>query len=261
MAKTNAATAVAWLEAHGNQKFRDGLARYGLPTDKAFGLSVAIIKQYARSLGRDHDLAVALWQTQWTDARMLASFVGEPARVTPAEMDAWCRDFDSWGICDTVCFTLWDRSPHAWKKAKQWVTRRPEFEKRAAFVLMACLAAHDKQAADAAFLPFLPLIEKGASDARNFVKKGVSWALRHIGHRSAKLHTAAVKTATRLSKSSDATERWVGKDALRDLLRPAVLTKVASKERRVSRAASTYQLPASRHTSHGAGDHPVQRRD
>jgi 3-methyladenine DNA glycosylase AlkD len=221
-----AATAVAWLKAHGNPAFRDGLARYGLPAEKAFGLPVATIKTYAKSLGRDHDLARALWATGWTDARMLAAMVGEPDRVTPAEMDAWCRDFDSWGIVDTVCFTLWDRSPHAWKKATQWTTRKPEFEKRAGFVLMACLAAHDKAAKDDAFLMFLPLIEKGASDERNFVKKGVSWALRHLGHRNAKLHAAAVKTATRLSKSADRTERWVGKDALRDLTRPMVRRKV-----------------------------------
>lgn len=223
---TDAATAVAWLEAHGDQTFRAGLARYGLPTEKAFGLSVATIQKYAKSLGRDHDLARQLWKTGWTDARMLAAFVGEPAKVTPAEMDAWCRDFDSWGIVDTVCFKLWDQSPHAWKKATQWTTRKPEFEKRAGFVLMACLAAHDKTAKDAAFLKFLPLVEKGARDDRNFVKKGVSWALRHIGHRNAKLHAAAMKTANTLAKSQDAAQRWVGKDALRDLTRPAVIKKV-----------------------------------
>jgi 3-methyladenine DNA glycosylase AlkD len=226
---TDAATAVAWLKAHGDPAVKAGLARYGLPTEKAFGLSVATLKGYAKTLGRDHDLATALWKTGWTDARMLAALVGEPAKVTPAEMDAWCRNFDSWGIVDTVCFTLWDRSPHAWPKAKQWVKRQPEFEKRAGFVLMACLAAHDKTASDAAFLPFLPLIEKGASDDRNFVKKGVSWALRHIGHRSVKLHAAAIKTATRLSMSEDRTQRWVGKDALRDLMRPMVVKKVTAK--------------------------------
>ncbi len=220
---TTAATAVAWLKSRGDPAFKAGLARYGLPTDKAFGVSMATIKHYAKTFGRDHDLAVALWKTGWTDARMLAAFVGDPARVTPAEMDAWCRDFDSWGSVDTVCFTLWDRSPHAWTKALQWTTRTPQFEKRAGFVLMACLAAHDNTAADEQFMPFLTLIEKGAGDERNFVKKGVSWALRHIGHRSAKLHAAAVKTATRLSKSEDRTERWVGKDALRDLMRPLVL--------------------------------------
>jgi 3-methyladenine DNA glycosylase AlkD len=220
---------VAWLRARGNAKFRDGLARYGLPTEKAFGVSVATIKQFAKTLGRDHHLAVALWKTGWTDARMLAALVGEPHRVTAAEMDAWCGNFDSWGIVDTVCFALWDQSPLAWKKAKQWAKRKPEFEKRAGFVLMACLAAHDKTAKDAAFLGFLPLIEEGAGDERNFVKKGASWALRHIGHRNAKLHGAAVKTSRRLATSDDATRRWVGKDALRDLLRPAVIRKVRTR--------------------------------
>jgi 3-methyladenine DNA glycosylase AlkD len=229
MSKVTAAAAVAWLRAQGSEGFRAGLERYGLPADRAFGVPVATIQKYAATLGRDHALARELWKTGWTDARMLASMVGEPARVTAAEMDRWCRDFDSWGIVDTVCFKLWDRSPHAWSKALQWSTRRPEFEKRAGFVLMACLAAHDKGANDAAFLKFLPLIEKGATDERNFVKKGVSWALRHIGHRNAKLHSVAVKTATKLSESEDPVQSWVGRDALKDLLRPVVIKKVKSR--------------------------------
>jgi 3-methyladenine DNA glycosylase AlkD len=226
MSKHRAEAAVAWLRGQGSETFRAGLERYGLPADKAFGVPVGVIQKYGKTLGRDHALAQALWRSGWTDARMLAAFVGEPAVVTAAEMDAWCGDFDSWGIVDTVCFALWDQSPHAWKKAGQWAARKPEFEKRAGFVLMACLAAHDKTAKDAAFLKFLPLIEKGATDERNFVKKGVSWALRHIGHRNARLHAAAVKTAARLAASDDRTQRWVGKDALRDLQRPAVIKKV-----------------------------------
>lgn len=226
-----AAAAVEWLRKHGSGEFKAGLARYGLPTDKAFGVPVGVIQNYGKTLGRDHALAQALWSTGWTDARMLAAFVGEPGRVTAREMDAWCRDFDSWGIVDTMCFKLWDRSPHAWTKAVQWTARKPEFERRAAFVLMACLAAHDKTAKDGEFLKFLPLIEKGASDERNFVKKGVSWALRHIGHRNARLHAAAVKTASRLAKSADAAQRWVGKDALLDLQRPLVIRKVTARSR------------------------------
>ncbi len=224
--RTDAAAAVAWLKAHGTKQARASLARWGLPADRAFGVTPAAIFAYGKALGTDHGLARDLWKSGWTDARMLASVVGDPALVTPAEMDAWCRDFDSWGIVDTVCFKLWDQSPHAWKKAKQWAARKPEFEKRAGFVLMACLAAHDKDAKDADFMAFFPLIEKGAADDRNFVKKGVSWALRHLGHRSATLHAAAIRTAATLAKSGDPAQRWVGKDALRDLQRPAVIAKV-----------------------------------
>lgn len=220
---------LAWLKKQGSEKNRSGMARYGLPSKDTFGVSMATMQPEAKRIGVNHPLAEALWKTGWYEARIMSAFLGDPARVTPALMEAWCKDFDNWGTTDTVCFKLFDRSPYAWQMVPKWVKRKGEFQKRAGFVMMACLAAHDKQAPDAAFLKFMPMIEKGASDERNFVKKGVSWALRHVGHRNAALHAAAVKTATKLSKSEDATERWVGKDALRDITRPAVLKKVRAK--------------------------------
>jgi 3-methyladenine DNA glycosylase AlkD len=123
---------LAWLKRHGSKRNRDGMARYGLPSDNAFGLTMAAMKGLARRLGRNHDLAAALWDTGWYEARILTSFVDDPARVTSAQMDRWSRDFDNWGICDSVCFHLFDRTPHAWRKVEQWHDRREEFVKRAA---------------------------------------------------------------------------------------------------------------------------------
>jgi 3-methyladenine DNA glycosylase AlkD len=223
---TTAADVLAWLKKRGTEKTRKGMARFGLPSEHTFGVSMATMQPEAKRIGTDHALAQRLWDSGWYEARIMSAFVGDPAQLTPAQMDAWCKDFDNWGTTDTVCFKLFDRSPHAWKMIPKWVKQTGEFQKRAGFVMMACLAAHDKTAPDAAFMKLLPVIEKGASDDRNFVKKGVSWALRHLGHRNAKLHAAAIKTATRLSKSDNATERWVGKDALRDITRPAVIQKV-----------------------------------
>ena len=217
---------VAWLKKAGSQKARDGMARYGLPSDHAVGISIGALKKKAKELGRDHDLAIALWKTGIYEARLLAAFVGDPARVTPAEMDRWCKDFDNWGVVDTVCFAFWDRTPHAFAKVRAWATRKPEFEKRAAFALLACLALHDKTTKDdGPYLASLKLIERAASDERNFVKKGVSWALRLIGRRSRGLHAASMALSKKLAASDDATERWLGKEALRDLGKPAVMNK------------------------------------
>jgi 3-methyladenine DNA glycosylase AlkD len=221
-----AKSALAELKRLSSKKYRDGMARYGLPMDRAMGVRVGAIQTLGKRIGTDQKLAVALWNTGWYEARMLTAYVADPAAMTPAQMDRWCRDFDNWGICDTICFALFDKSPHAWKKVHAWANKKPEFERRASFALLASLAGHDKESPDDRFLKTLTLIQKAASDDRNFVKKGVSWALRGVGHRSLGLHTAAVSLATELSKSEDVTERWLGKDVLRDLQRPAVLAKL-----------------------------------
>jgi 3-methyladenine DNA glycosylase AlkD len=210
---------LASLEHSSSRSNREGMARYGIHTSKAFGVPMGTMQQLARRLGRDHDLAAALWETGWYEARIVAAFVEELERVTPAQMDRWCRDFDNWAVCDTVCLHLFDRTPHAYRKVAQWSRRRGEFVRRAAFALLACLALHDKHAGNEPFVRFLPLIERAAADERNFVKKGVSWALRVIGRRNRELHAAAVTVAQRLSASPQVAARWVGKDALRDLTR------------------------------------------
>jgi 3-methyladenine DNA glycosylase AlkD len=211
------------------------MARYGLPSDRAFGVSVGEVQRLARRLGKNHDLALALWKTGWYEARLLACYVGEPERVTAAQMDRWCRDFDNWGICDTVCFALFDRTPYAFDKVARWSDRKDEFAKRGAFALLASLALHDKEAGDEKFIDCLPLIEQAASDERNFVKKGVSWALRLIGRRNADLNTAAVALSRRLLASPERAAQWVGRDALKELTSPAVVGKLAAKSQKTKR--------------------------
>ncbi|MGQ0642952.1 MAG: DNA alkylation repair protein [Gemmatimonadaceae bacterium] len=218
---------LAELERRGTRATRDGMARYAIPSDKAFGVTVGTMRQMAKGLGRDHDLALALWESGWYEARMLAAFIDEPARVSAAQMDRWCRDFGNWAICDTVCFHLFDRTPHAWTKVAQWSRQREEFRKRAAFALLWSLTAHDKDAEDAKFLDGLVLVEHAAADERNFVKKAVNMALRAIGKRNARLHAAALAAAKRLSGSTNASARWVGTAAARELNSAAVTRRFA----------------------------------
>jgi len=214
-----------WLEERSTPQDRANLTRFGITAGKAFGVSVSNIQVLAKIIGRNHALAAALWETGWYEARMLTSFVDEPSLVTPEQMDHWCRDFDNWGICDTLCFHLFDRTQHAWAKVHEWSEDPGEFVKRAAFALLASLAGHDKKSGDAPFTASLLLIERAATDDRNFVKKGVSWALRRIGGRSPALHAASVLFARRLADSTQAAPRWVGRDALRDLTRPTTIRR------------------------------------
>ena len=220
--------ALAWLKRHGTKARRDGMARYGIPLGNAYGVTMPDIQNYAKPFRKRHDLALALWETGQYEARLLCAYIDDPAAVTPAQMDRWARDFDSWAICDTLCFALFDRTPHAWKKVEQWAGKRDEFVKRAAFAMLASLTIHDRDADPALFLRGLELIEREAGDARNFVSKGVNWALRAIGKkRNPALQKAAISTARRLAASTEAAPRWVGKAALREIDKPAAKTPKA----------------------------------
>jgi 3-methyladenine DNA glycosylase AlkD len=225
------AATITLLKRHASKRALDAMARYAIPSDRAFGVPVGTLKRLAKSLGPDHELALGLWKTGWYEARMLATFVDDPARVTPAQMEAWCRDFDNWALCDTAAFALFDRTPHAWGKVARWAASRDEYRKRAAFALLWGLTVHDKQAEDAPFLRGLALIERAATDERRFVKLAVNMALRAVGKRNRALNVAAVKTARRLAGSRQADARWVGSHALRELTGASVTRRLAAKGR------------------------------
>jgi 3-methyladenine DNA glycosylase AlkD len=206
------------------------MARFGIRSTRAFGVSMATMRPLVRRLGRDHDLALALWETGWLEARVLAAFVDEPAKVTPRQMDRWVADFDNWAVCDSTCFHLFDRTPYAWRKVRLWSRRRSEFIRRAAFATLAGLAIHNRTAANQQFIAFLGVIEQAADDDRNFVKKAVNWSLRQIGKRNLALNRAAIDVARRLAGSPSAAARWVGKDALRELTGPPVQQRLAHRQ-------------------------------
>jgi len=208
---------LGWLERHGKQRTIAGMARYGIPSEGAYGVTVGELRAFAKGIEADHDLAQGLWSSGRYEARMLAAFVDDPAAVTVGQMNAWADDFDSWAICDTVCFALFDQTPHAWSRVRAWSGARALFKKRAAFALLWGLTVHDRTAPDSAFLACLPLIETGALDDRDLMKKGVDMALRALGKRNETLRRAAVDLAGRLASASAGSQAWIGRSALREL--------------------------------------------
>lgn len=195
-----------------------GMARFGINPTGTLGVPIPILRQLAKQIGRNHKLARQLWATGIHEARILAAFIAEPAKLSSRQMDAWVRDFDSWDVCDQVCGNLFDRTPFAYRKAVTWSRRREEYVKRAGYVLMASLAVHDKKAGDVAFGKFFPHIERGATDERNFVKKAVNWALRQIGKRNVRLRRQAIACARRIQRLDSRSARWIASDALRELV-------------------------------------------
>jgi len=214
------------MKAHANAKNVEGMARFGINPKGTLGLSMPFLRKLAKRAGTDHDLAERLWRSGIHEARILAALIDDPLLVTPAQMESWIKDFDSWDVCDQVCGNLFDRTRYGRRKAAVWAKKNPEFERRAGFALMAALAWHDKDATDALFLGYLPVIERFAFDDRNFVRKAVNWALRNIGKRNRALNRAAAACARRIAKQDSRAARWIAKDALRELTDPKTTKRI-----------------------------------
>jgi 3-methyladenine DNA glycosylase AlkD len=213
---------LARLRAKARTDQLEGMARYGMVTERRLGVSVPYMRSIAKEAGMDHRLALDLWKTRIPEARIVAAMVDEPEKLTEKQMEDWVKDIDSWDICDQVCMNLFEKTPLAWKKILEWSERDEEFVKRAAFSLIACLAWHDKEAEDERFKELLPVIRQRAIDERNFVKKAINWALRNIGKRNPNLNKAAIKTAKEIQRIDSKATRWIASDAIRELESEAV---------------------------------------
>ncbi|MCJ7472427.1 MAG: DNA alkylation repair protein [Actinobacteria bacterium] len=208
----------------------EGMSRFGIKGDGRLGLSMPELRKMGKSIGKDHDLALKLWATKIPDAMILAALVDDPAKVTEKQVDSWVKDICSWDVCDQLCMNLLDRVPFASKKIYEWSKRDEEYVKRVPYALIACIAWHDKDAPDELLTGFFPVIESGATDERNYVKKAVSWALRHIGKRNLNLNKKALELAREIKKIDSKAARWIASDVIRELESEAVHKRLKNKK-------------------------------
>jgi 3-methyladenine DNA glycosylase AlkD len=217
------------LKTLANPKVRAKMAYFGVHAPKAHGIATPLLHALARRMGRNHRLAEQLWSSEIHEARILAALIGEPDKVTVKQMERWARDFASWDVVDAACCYLYASARPAWRQVEVWSRRKEEFVKRAAFSLLAYLSYKDQAAPDARFEQFLRVIEREASDDRNFVRKAANWALRNIGKRSLRLNRAAIRTAERIRMQGSRSARWIAADALRELRSDAVQQRLRRK--------------------------------
>ena len=204
----------------------EGMARFGITGDKRLGISIPELRKLGKEIGEDHDMALKLWATGIQDAMILAALVDDPSQVTEEQAESWVKDIDTWDVCDQLCMNLFEKLPFAEKKIWEWSERDEEFVRRAAYALIACIAWHDKEASDEEMIKYFPVIRNGATDERNYVKKAVSWALRHIGKRNLNLNKEALKLAREIRKIDSKAARWISSDAIRELESDAVQRRV-----------------------------------
>lgn len=221
---------VTRLKALSQNKSAEQMARFGITPKKAYGVKIPDLRIFAKEIGKDHQLAASLWESDIRETRILACMIDEPKMVTEEQMEQWVMDFDYWELCDQCCMNLFEKMPIAYLKAVEWSFRDEEFVKRAGFALMARLAVSDKKAEDAKFEEFFPHIIRESTDGRNYVKKAVNWALRQIGKRNIALNEKALEVSKEIHKIDSKSAKWIASDALRELESEAVQKRIKNKK-------------------------------
>lgn len=227
--QTSAAEVVAHLKRIASREAREAMKRYAINTEFALGVAHGKLRALSKLLKRDHDRAIALWESGWREARVLAAMTDEPAKVTLEQCRAWAAAFNSWDIVDSVS-DLFADTPFMMELIEEFAADEREFVRRTAFAMMAWSNVGRKKIPEEVRLGFLPLIEQHSADPRNFVKKAVNWALRQTGKSSMELHAHALSLAQKLAASEDRTARWIGKDAVRELANPRTLERIESRK-------------------------------
>jgi len=221
---------ISKLKGKANTKSVEGMARFGMTSTNRLGISIPDMRKMAKQIGKEHDAAMEMWDSQIPEAQIVAALIAEPEKLTEKQMEHWVKDINSWDVCDQVCMNLFYKSPLAWKKIYDWSEREEEFVKRTAFSLIACIAWHDKTLADEKLIELFPLIKRESTDERNFVKKAVNWALRHIGKKNQNLNTAAIKLAKEIKQIDSKSARWIANDAIRELESEKVQLRLKGKK-------------------------------
>ena len=196
--------------------------KFGIISNNSLGIYHKELKMIAKEIGKDNELALQLFDSEIYEGRLLCSKMFKPKDVTEPLMEKWVKTFENWEICDSFCMGLFAKSRFALAKILEWTERKPEFEKRAGFAIMAAYCMADKKSENELFEQFFPIIKREANDERLYVKKAVNWALRNIGKRNIDLNEMAIDVANEILNFESKSAKWIAKDALKELQKDGV---------------------------------------
>jgi len=194
-------------------------SKFGVISNNALGIFHKDLKQLAKEIPKDDDLAIELFDSGIYEGRILCSKIYNPDKLSQELMNHWISTFENWEICDSFCMGQFAKSRHAVPMVIEWTSRTKEFEKRAGFATIAAYCMADKESGNETFEQFFPIIQRECKDERIYVKKAVNWALRNIGKRNIDLRSKAISVANNILQVDNKTAKWIASNALKELTR------------------------------------------
>lgn len=99
----------------------------GLDYKLNWGATLPRLREMSDEIGKDYDLAIALWKEEVRECKILATMLMPADKMLPEVCDIWMEQVASQEIAEQVAFNLWQYLPYAAEKAFQWIAREEEY--------------------------------------------------------------------------------------------------------------------------------------
>ena len=86
-----------------------------------WGATLPRLREKADEMGKNYDLAIALWKEDVRECKILATMLMPPERMLPEVVDIWMEQTASLEIAEQAAFNLYQHLPYAGEKAYQWL--------------------------------------------------------------------------------------------------------------------------------------------
>lgn len=163
--------------------------------EKLFGVSFANLSKLKKKIKTDHALAEQLWETDNTDAMILATMIADPDQFDDNKLEEWVNVGATYVLVDYFVSNIAAKTSLARQKMEEWTSSDDEWIGRAGWRLLGSLAETDPILDDGYFEGFLEIIEKSIHSAKNRAREAMNMAVINIGVRNESLKEKAIETA------------------------------------------------------------------
>lgn len=170
-------------------------------SDKVLGLKYTYLQYYKKELGKNHEYALKLWDTQIPEVQILATMLVEEEQLTSELIEKWNQDIDFYLLSDAFIGNILTPYKGSLQLANKWIHSKDEYTLRHAYTIIFMLAKENGFMKDEVFLKYLEKIEKDIQDAPNRAKETMLYSILNIGRRSKMLNEKAIELMYRLGGS------------------------------------------------------------
>lgn len=169
---------------------------------ECFGIGLTKLRKFAKTVGRDAELARQLWQTDVYEMKIIALLIDDPKTITIEQAEKQVEQLQGGYLAHVFssCDATLAKASFVVELAEKWIKSKDPVRRGCGYGLLYEISKSKKKSApdEDYFLAHIAHIEKTYQKQSIGVLMSMATALMGIGKRSKKLNAAALKVARKI---------------------------------------------------------------